>query len=152
MADTSFKDYLAQIDSEKHKSMSIADFLKQYERVSYVKQELVQIRPGDEEGKFEIRNFKDPSDTDIIDEIELKKYVKVKGGAPDGEGYEKYNRIDQAVDVIEYTGEEPLSITTKNKKIMIKPGDFISLSIEDSRGKLKVYSPAKFKALDLTRL
>lgn len=150
MADKSFKDFLTQIDSEKHPSMSFADFLKQYDRVSYANMKLFQIRPAEEAGKYEIRDYKDPFDTDIIDEKDLKKYVKVEDGAPDGEGYEKYNKIEAHVDVIEYTGEEPITIEANNKKILVKPGYFVTLEIEDSRGKVKVYSPAKFKALKLT--
>ena len=152
MSDKSFKDYLKQIDSEKHETISFADFLKQHDRVSYFKQELFQIRPADEEGKFEIRNFKDPFDTDIIDEKELKKYVNVEDGAPDAEGYEKYNKINSAIDVIEYDGAEPITIEANGKKLFVKPGYFVTLEIEDSHGKVKVYSPMKFKALKLTPL
>lgn len=152
MADTSFKDYLSQIDAEKHQSIPVADFLKQYDRTSYVKRELFQIRPADEEGKFEVRKFKDPLVADVIDEKELKKYVKLEDGAPDAEGYEKYEKIEKQLEVIEYTGEEPITITTKNKKILVKPGYFLTLEVEDSAGKLKVYSPSKFNALDLTPL
>lgn len=151
MADKSFKDFLTQIDSEKHLVISFADFLKQHDRVTYANMKLFQIRPAEEAGKFEIRDFKDPFDADVIDEKELKKYVNVEDGAPDAEGYEKYNKIEAAVDVIKYTGEEPITIEANNKKLLVKPGYFVTLEIEDSRGKVKVYSPANFKALKLTK-